>query len=394
MNALLLLSALLAAPAAGAQQEKLAPFVISKGVEPVMVDAVRQAMWKASGSVLGDAVIPEIVVRQKLKTPEKVVTKCGANLKCLAKVGGKLGAARILYARVVPAKAKAVQVQLLIIGVKSRLIEQRSIIELKSTDEARAKLVDQIYSMLSVNGPGHLEVAGGEADVQIDGKVVGKAPGVFDVSPGRHDVVVAGISASVLILPGGYEKLTINAAQAARPASEPTSQQTGTTQTLAPVIVLQQPSSQPGEGQTLVLVTDDGKGQKTATRVMLTPTGPVQRKRGTSWLLPTGAGVAGAGVVAIGFGVFFGLQSQSQRAEIVGGQTTQIAASELAAASNNSATTANILFGVGGGVAALGVALLVTDLILAQQMVDTLAVTPTLSPVAGGGAVGGIYGAF
>lgn len=356
----LILALALSAPVSG--QEKTAPFVIGKkGTSPELLSAVRDATFRAAVSVLRDSVIPEAVVRERLgDRPEKKIEKCGANLGCIAKLGAKAGGAKVLYTRVVPAKKrKPIQVQLLVIGVTSRLIEQRTMVEFKNVAEVRSKLVDQIYAMLSVNGPGYIEITGATTEVTIDGQVVGNGSGTYTVTPGRHDVLVAGVSASVLVLPGGFERLNITA-----PASTPAS---------APAIVYVETPTAPA---TIIVNSNSEK-----------------RTRGTTWMLPTGGAIAGAGGVAIGMGIFFGLQSNNTRAKIRQGATSQISANNLNNEANGQANTATALFVAGGIAMGIGAGMIIADLILSGNEEEGSPVTP-IAALTEGGAFGGIHARF
>lgn len=86
----------------------------------------------------------------------------------------------------------------------------------------------------------------------------------------------------------------------------------------------------------------------------------------TPWLRPAGYVAAGAGVVAIGIGVAFGVLSSGARSRVTGAMTneaglvTGLSQRDAAAAETQArqqATIANVLFGVGGSLVAAGVVL-------------------------------------
>jgi len=110
------------------------------------------------------------------------------------------------------------------------------------------------------------------------------------------------------------------------------------------------------------------------------------------WRRPTGFGVLGAGAVAAGVGVFLGLQANEARAKVAAatrdelGRITSLSqrdAMALEASSRANATTANVLFGVGGALAAAGVVLI----ILGPSGEPTVA----LSPMPGGVLLTGAF---
>ncbi|MBM4779475.1 MAG: hypothetical protein GQE15_17345 [Archangiaceae bacterium] len=85
-----------------------------------------------------------------------------------------------------------------------------------------------------------------------------------------------------------------------------------------------------------------------------------------SWLRPAGYAAAGAGVVAIGVGVAFGLLSNGSRARVTGAATneaglvTGISQRDAAAAeaqARSQATIANVMFGLGGTLVVAGAVL-------------------------------------
>jgi hypothetical protein len=95
-------------------------------------------------------------------------------------------------------------------------------------------------------------------------------------------------------------------------------------------------------------------------------TGPAGVSGG--WRRPTGGVLVGAGAVAAGVGVVMGLMSSAARAKVTNatrddlGRITDLTQREAAALETSAlsqATVANVLFGVGGGLAAAGVVLII-----------------------------------
>jgi hypothetical protein len=125
-----------------------------------------------------------------------------------------------------------------------------------------------------------------------------------------------------------------------------------------------------------------------AAPVVETPSGPVPG----GWRRPTGVVLLGAGVVAAGVGVVFGVQSSGSRSQVTNatrdelGRVTGLTQSQAAALETNArtqATVANVLFGVGGAFAAAGVVLVVLG--PASEPVVSL------SPAPGGVVVAGSF---
>jgi hypothetical protein len=112
------------------------------------------------------------------------------------------------------------------------------------------------------------------------------------------------------------------------------------------------------------------------------------------WRRPVGIAVLGAGAVAAGIGVALGVQANAARAKVndasrdeLGRVTslTQREAQALETSARSQATIANVLFGVGGGLAAAGVVLI----ILGPGSSDEP--TVALSPAPGGLTVSGTF---
>ena len=110
------------------------------------------------------------------------------------------------------------------------------------------------------------------------------------------------------------------------------------------------------------------------------------------WRRPVGIAVLSAGVVAAGVGVVMGVQANTARSKVntairdEQGRVTSLTQRDAQAVEVNArsqATVANVLFGVGGGLAAAGVVLI----ILGPSSETTLA----LSPAPGGLLVSGTF---
>ncbi|MFZ5438536.1 MAG: hypothetical protein ACOZQL_00940 [Myxococcota bacterium] len=114
---------------------------------------------------------------------------------------------------------------------------------------------------------------------------------------------------------------------------------------------------------------------------------------GGTWRRPVGVGLLGAGAVAAGVGVVFGLQANAARAKVVDAQRdasgrvtslTQREAAALEASAQSQALLANVLFGVGGALAAAGVVLIIVG--------PSEAPVVTLAPTPGGVVLSGTFG--
>jgi hypothetical protein len=97
--------------------------------------------------------------------------------------------------------------------------------------------------------------------------------------------------------------------------------------------------------------------------------------------LPVGIAVAAAGLAAVGVGVGFGVVSHDEDANA---HPAGVGSQRRAMSAQQNATIANVLFGVGGGVAAAGAVLLVLGFVGG----DSGEATTSLVPVLGAHSVG------
>ena len=126
MGALLCAAVLAAAPTAAAKKKPkkagVAVFILEKeGADRDAIKATINAM-ESLGVRAGMPVIAGVRLRKLLKKdPASVMTGCGANFDCIAKVGKKLKAAQVVYGRAGPG-----EIQFVVIGVKSKSMERRA----------------------------------------------------------------------------------------------------------------------------------------------------------------------------------------------------------------------------------------------------------------------------
>jgi hypothetical protein len=135
----------------------------------------------------------------------------------------------------------------------------------------------------------------------------------------------------------------------------------------------------------VLLTTDartDGRGAQAATTTSDATSLSATPAPSGSWRRPLGFALLGAAAVSAGIGVVLGVQSAGARAQVTGATKTdtglvtgltQVEAAKLEAAANTQATVANVLFAVGGGLAAGGVVLVV----LGPDSAPSLALRPT-----------------
>ncbi len=119
---------------------------------------------------------------------------------------------------------------------------------------------------------------------------------------------------------------------------------------------------------------------------------PMAAVRTGLWRRPTGVALLGAGAAAAGVGIFMGMQASAARSSFESaardesGRVTSMTQREAEALETRSRTqslTANVLFGVGGGLAAAGLVFVIWG--------PTDAPAVTLYPTVGGAGLAGVF---
>lgn len=102
---------------------------------------------------------------------------------------------------------------------------------------------------------------------------------------------------------------------------------------------------------------------------------PRQEKRSRA-LLIAGAVLAGVGAASLGTAAYFGSKSATLGGSLTA-ETPQIPAERIQRDANENGLIANLGFGVGGGVLALGAALIIADVVLDLRVKPSLSVSTT-----------------
>jgi hypothetical protein len=112
----------LAGSALAAKRDTVALVITTKGdADASVIKAFVETFSESAGQVTSVQLLAGKALNQKVRTDAAVAAAaCGADLKCLAKLGKKAKAARLIMARVIPAQSgTGVTVQALAVGTAS-----------------------------------------------------------------------------------------------------------------------------------------------------------------------------------------------------------------------------------------------------------------------------------
>ncbi len=388
--------AVLATPALSraAGRDTVALVVMAKDdPSPAMVKAFGEAFVEAAQQLGNVQILAGKQLDQRLKGDAgAAVTTCGANLKCLAKLGSKAKASRLIMARVVGATSGAIAVQVLVVGTKSKAIERKGALDLANLDEVRWKLPTEAFQLIGATGKSRLAVSGPAGEIKVDGKLVGKGPGHHEVAPGRHRVQSGSFDTEVLVAPGRAVQVKVP------PGAAAASQETPEADPLA--LVAPPPKASPDEPpppakpapppiddlELVSLSPNSGTSAATSpppsspppTEVVASAPPPalmtqqeVEQHASTGptawWYL--GVASAGTGAALLSGGGYFGWHASSLRGDVRrgAGGTTQVDAQRTFNRANNDASRANLMFIVGSVLLTAGGALLGWEYLGASQ---------------------------
>jgi len=303
-----------------------------------MLAAVRAQLVPRPAALPAARIITGKLLQKALKTnPEAAIGKCGSKLDCMAALGKKAGADKVLYARI-STSGKGVGVQCLVVNVATQDVAQKAAFTINDAKEVKSTVSTQLAALFPEAATVEVASAAGDDEPAL----------VFDAggSPGATDSTPALAS-----VPGSTDNTPATASSS--PASTP---------------------SQSGDVSTIVAAPAGSSPLADAASQMpaASDTGP--SPTGRSHVLGyTGGGVAGAGIVALAVGAVFGMQSQSTFNSIhplgSSSPTPQKEAMQKLQDSNSAASRANLFMAAGGGVAAVGAALLVTDMFFLHRNV-------------------------
>jgi len=282
--------------------------------------------------------------------PSRLLTACGKNTACVASLGRRARADQCLMGRVTVRDAGGIRISLLLVDAKSGTINQKSVLEVGSADDAKSIVAKQLFNILGITETGDLVVLGSETAVKVDGNYVGVGSGPFEVSSGWHEVKAGKVTQGVMVLPGQTASIQLPLPKAAPPAAN-----TDASAVAAPVNPTPAPETKPVSANTATA----GSNQSGALLVPTTEeSSPTRPNRVMTYI---GLGLAGVGAVALGIGCFFGLNSQSLGSDITTQKFTQVAALDRQAQANHAADMANGFLLGGGFAAAAGLVLVVSD---------------------------------
>ncbi len=302
----------LAAPALAAPPHTVLFISPAPGTNKVLAAAVIKATYKAAITTLGKSLI--VKLRPLGPAPQKLVTACGSDLSCIAKLGDKLEADRVLIARLTATPGGGASMAVLVIGVVSETIEQRFTVNITRASETEAAVTQQLVALDSA-----------------EGLATDSAPAPEPVKEALPPTVPQGTGSADSM---NFGDTDVAAPPAAATTPPPTAK----------------PELAPGPRQ-LSLPPELQAAHKA----------PAVRPK---WLLPTGLATTVVGLGGAGVGFYFGSQAQTLPSSIHygAGGTTQVKAQAIGKQASQDAVIADALFVGGGVIAAVGLALLGVDL--------------------------------
>lgn len=365
--------------AAKPKREIVALFVTTKeGSNASLVGAIDKAFAEVARTSPSVEVLTGKSLDKLLKAKaEPSIASCGASLTCIAKLGKRVGATRVVYARTLPSSdGKGIRTQVLVVGTQSRAIENKAMFELASLADVDKQVSGEAFVLSGLGKTGSIVVPNAMGEVKLDGVVVGSGPGPHAVPVGRHEVLAGGERTRILIPPGSVTKVELALRASAPIASAP---KTSAAPDDEPALV--EGPSTPSEPAlelepTVPRVEVVRAAPASAPSLVLVDPAPAASHS----LTYVGIGALGAGVAAAAVGGYFGYSAGSLRDSVDHGPrgTTQLEAVQIERDADARADRANIAFAAGGVLALAGAVLVALD----QLGGDDVAITPTGSGAA------------
>ena len=287
--------------------------------------------------------------------PDAAMAKCRSDLQCIAKLGKKAKAKKVILARIAPGDT-GISVGCLVINVDTTEVEHKSSFTIANAKDAKTVLASNFAELLPDMGGNKNAVAAAAPAPAADEPALDLGTIPVGTEPAAAPAAPADASASATPPPadaGGS-----GAAQAApgtdASATPPPPADGATPATAA--------TGGPGGDLAPSPVASVAPAQQADTAATL-PGGPAPASR--LWRY-AGGSLAGVGIVALGVGGFFGMQSSSNFNAIKTGPTgtNQVDAKAKLDSANSAASTANLLFGVGGAATAVGAGLFLMDMLV------------------------------
>ena len=114
------------------------PFLADGSPNAATINATSGLLLKASAFLEQVTVLSGKKLRKKLKKdPKKAIQKCGANMKCLAKLGKKVKASEVLLVKVSESPGGGVSMFFVFIDVKKKTLARKQKIEIASAGDGK-----------------------------------------------------------------------------------------------------------------------------------------------------------------------------------------------------------------------------------------------------------------
>ncbi len=344
-------------------------FLPDKGIDaPIFAEV--QAFFTQANTFYGEEVLligdgPRKALRQRL-------AKCGADLRCLAKIGRNNKLSEVVLARGQANPAGGVRVVFSAVSVATASVAREITLELASSEAVKVELARTYFEVVGIITPGTVTIENAPETVLVDGTPAPTRNGALALLPGPHIVRIGDEEQKVMVLPGETRALTFASLQPP-PPPPPAAASPAVLDAPAKPAQAVSPPAPTGPAPTVAVV--DAPSVEEAEQREASP---------SRWVRWTGLGLAGAGLVLIGVG---GVVGTGTTVELRSG-TSQAEAQRLNRDARAAARTANTLLGVGAGVMALGAAAWAVDVFVLSREAQVTAA------LAGGGAWVGVRGRF
>ncbi len=246
-------------------------------------------------------------------SPAGAATRCAGDPLCLSTYGSKARAERVLYG-VTRAEGKVTIAELSVMRSADGAEVRHTTVSFSSPNDVRPVLLLNIEDLLS------------PATARATGEAATEPPAPVEAP-----------ALEAIALPP--KKKAAEEAPAPEPALEP-----------VPVAPSAEITASPDLGP-----PDDS--------IALTPIKPISKRPRPRPLLWTGVTLAAVGAVGLGVGTFFGVSGLMTGGQVTD-QTPQTTTATLEQQANTQLLLANVITPIGGGVAAVGLALIIVDIVL------------------------------
>lgn len=306
-------------------------------------------------------------LRRRLgRQPSRAAADCGADLACLASLGARARADRVVLAQAAPG-ASGVEVRFLCIGVQSRRLVAKLQLDFLGPWDVGVQLRERIFELVGMEKPGPEEPVSATNPAAAAGEATDNSPEPTEASPTELETNSPDFSALSRVWPnlgrtGQEEPGERDSRPDAEPEPEPATSQiwlaAPTGPTAAPDFQSERDLDTSPTGE-----SEKSAALDTGNAVAVVP--PAARERSSLALLVPGIGVSVLGILVAGAGGYFALERKSL--DNAPASETQLERQDRFTAADRAANRANLLFLLGGISVATGASLVLADVYIARN---------------------------